>query len=155
MKKIILIIPMLLFIVLSVNAQTKKVKEKDLKGEWKLVIDIDKDDITDELDEEDNVFARLIVKSVAGIVDGVLDEIDIRFEFQSNQRLKITVNAFGEEDVEYSNWKINKRGELIIEDSDSFDSDDDYWLFQGDVLVAYDEDDDKPSKEVYLVNMDN
>ena len=82
-----------------------------------------------------------------------MDEIDIRFEFKSNNRLKVTVNAFGEEEVEYSTWKINSKGQLIIEEVDSFDSEEDYWLFEGDILVAYDDDDDEPSENVYLVNM--
>ena len=153
MKKLILIIPML-FLVLFVNAQKKKVKERDLDGVWKLIIKIDKEEVVDELDDEDNIFAKIIAKSVVGIVDDVLNEIDIRFEFKSNNRLKVTINAFGEEEVEYSAWKINSKGQLILEDVDSFDSEKDYWLFEGDILVAYDNDDDDPSENIYLVNMD-
>ncbi|MFT7035038.1 MAG: hypothetical protein ACJA2S_003559 [Cyclobacteriaceae bacterium] len=153
MKKLILIFPML-FLVLFADAQKKKVKERDLDGVWKLVIKIDKEEIADELDDEDNIFAKIIAKSVVGIVDDVLNEIDIRFEFKSNNRLKVTVNAFGEEEFEYSEWKINNKGQLIIENIDSFDSEEDYWLFEGDILVAYDNDDDGPSENIYLVNMD-
>lgn len=153
MKKLLLIAPMLV-LMLAANAQTRKVKEKDLKGTWKLVIDIDKEDIVDEMDEDDNVFARILVKSVVGFVDDILEEIDIWFEFQPNNELKITVNALGEEEVEYTEWRINNKGQLIIEDTDSFESDDEYWLFEGDVLVAFDKDDNKPEKQVYLVNMD-
>jgi len=144
----------MLFLVLFVNAQKKKVKERDLDGVWKLIIKIDKEEVVDELDDEDNIFAKIIAKSVVGIVDDVLNEIDIRFEFKSNNRLKVTINAFGEEEVEYSAWKINSKGQLILEDVDSFDSEKDYWLFEGDILVAYDNDDDDPSENIYLVNMD-
>ena len=151
MKKILLVLPILFFVV-SANAQTKKVKEKDLSGVWKLVIDIDKEDMTDELDEDDNVFARLIVKSVAGFVDGILDEIDIKFEFKSDNRLKVTVSALGEEETEYSDWRINSKGQLIIEESDSFNTDSDYWMFEGDVLVSYN-DDGSIEENIYLVNM--
>ena len=77
----------MLFLVLFANAQTKKVKEKDLNGVWKLVINIDQEEVADELDEEDNIFAKIIAKSVVGIVDDVLGEIDILFEFKSNNRL--------------------------------------------------------------------
>ena len=153
MKKILLVISML-FLVLFANAQTKKVKEKDLNGVWKLVINIDQEEVADELDEEDNIFAKIIAKSVVGIVDDVLGEIDILFEFKSNNRLKVTVNAFGEEEVEYSEWKINNKGQLIIEDVDSFDSEEDYWLLEGDILVSYNNGDDEPSNNIYLVNMD-
>lgn len=144
----------MLFLVLFANAQTKKVKEKDLNGVWKLVINIDQEEVADELDEEDNIFAKIIAKSVVGIVDDVLGEIDILFEFKSNNRLKVTVNAFGEEEVEYSEWKINNKGQLIIEDVDSFDSEEDYWLLEGDILVSYNNGDDEPSNNIYLVNMD-
>lgn len=155
MKKLIFIIP-LLFIVVFANAQSRKVKERDLKGTWKLNIDIDMDDIEDELEDEDNVFARIVLKSVSGLVDGILDELDIYFEFQDDGRLKVMVNGFGADEVEYSKWYINRRGELIIEDTDSFNTDrDDYWKFDGSILVAYDEDgrvDD--DARVYLVNVD-
>ena len=57
MKKLILIIPML-FLVLFANAQKKKVKERDLDGVWKMVIKIDKEEVADELDDEDNIFAK-------------------------------------------------------------------------------------------------
>ena len=155
MKKLILIVP-ILFMAFFANAQNKKVRESDLKGTWKLVIDIDMDDIEDELEDEDNVFARIVLKSVSGLVDGILDEIDIYFEFQSDGRLRVMVDAFGEDEVEYTDWYINKRGELVIEDTDSFNTDDDnYWMFNGDVLVAYDEDGElDDDARVYLINVD-
>ena len=152
MKTLAVILPILFVVNLS-QAQTRKVTEDKLKGIWKLVIDIDKDEVADEIQEEDGVFARLFVKSVLGFVDGVLDEVDIRFEFKSNNRLKVTVNALGEEETEYSEWYINKKGRLILKDTDSFKSDDDYWLFEGDVLVSYDDGSDQPEENVYLINM--
>jgi len=155
MKKLILIVP-LLFVVVFANAQNRKVKERDLIGTWRLVIDIDMDKIEDEMDEEDNVFARIVLRSVSGLVDGILDEIDIYFEFQDSGRLKVMVEVFGEDEVEYSEWYINRRGELIIEDTDSFNtSDDDYWMFEGELLVAYDDDGElDDDARVYLVNVD-
>jgi hypothetical protein len=154
MKKLILIIP-LLFTFVFVNAQYRKVKEKDVIGTWRLVIDIDMDKIEDEVDEDDNAFARIVVRSVSGLVDGILDNLDIYMEFRENGRLKVMVDAFGVEEVEYTEWSINRRGELIIEDSDSFNTDNEHWMFDGDLLVAYDDHGDlDDDAKVYLVNVD-
>lgn len=153
MKNILLLTSLMLFVV-SIQAQPRKVKERELEGRWKLVIDIDSEDFEDELDEEDGYFARLALQSVGGFVDGVLDAIDIEFEFMRNNEVKVIVSAFGNEDIEYSDWRINRRGELLIGDTDSFSSDDDdYWMFDGDLLVAYDDDDGMKS-QVYMVNID-
>ena len=134
-----------------------KVRRQDVEGKtWQLKIDI-KEEIEEELDEADDVFERIIVKSVAGFVDGILDGIDIYFEFRPDNDLKITVEALGEREIEWTTWYINRDGALVIEDTDSFDTDDDdIWLFVDDVLVAFDEDwdgdlDDQP---VYLVRID-
>ncbi len=152
MKKLILWLPLMVVLMASAEAQTKKVKEKDLKGVWKLVIDLENDEVKEELDDAD-VWERIFVKSVLGFVDDVLDEIDIRFEFESGNRLKVTVNALDEQETEYGTWKINKKGELILE-GDEIDSDHDYWLFSGDILVAFDRGSDEPERNVYLVKMD-
>jgi hypothetical protein len=155
MKKLILIIP-LLFAFGFVNAQYKKVKEKDVIGTWRLVIDVDMEKIEDEIDDEDNAFARIVIRSVSGLVDGILDNLDIYFEFKEGGRLKVMVDAFGVDDVEYTEWSINRRGELIIEDTDSFQSDDEYWMFDGDLLVAYgDGGEIDNDAKVYLVNVDS
>lgn len=152
MKKLILIIP-LLCCVLMVNGQTKKVKERDILGTWRLVIDLDAEDIEDELDEDDGFLARVMVQSVAGIVEGILDAIEIELEFRDDNEVRVLVDAFGATEIEYTDWHINRRGELVIGDTDSFHHDDDYWLFDGDILVAHDHHDDMEPR-VYLVNID-
>ena len=133
-----------------------KVREKDIAGKtWKLKIDID-DELQDEIDDDDSAFERLIIKSVSGFVDGILDGIDIYFEFQDDNELKITVDAFGDTEVEYTNWYINRDGALVIDDTDHFESDDEIWLFVDDVLVAFDKDwdGDLEDRSVYLVEME-
>lgn len=134
-----------------------KVTRKDVEGKtWQLKIDID-DELEDEIDDADSALERIIIKSVAGMVDGIIDGIDIYFEFKSNNELKVTVEAFGEREVEYTEWFINKDGALVIEDTDSFNSDDDnIWLMVDDVLVAFDEDwdGDLDDQNVYLVRID-
>ncbi len=148
---------MILGVISSAAIAQDKVRRSDVEGKtWKLKIDID-DELEEELDDADDAFERIIIKSVAGLVDGIIDGIDIYFEFMPNNELKITVEAFGEREVEYTEWYINKNGALVIEDTDSFDTDsDDIWLFVDDVLVAFDEDwdGDLDDQNVYLVRID-
>ncbi len=133
-----------------------KVREKDIAGKtWLLKIDID-DELQDEIDDADSAFERMIIKSVSGFVDGILDGIDIYFEFQDDNDLKITVDAFGDTEIEYTKWYINRDGALVIDDTDHFDADDEIWLFVDDVLVAFDKnwDGDLEDRSVYLVEIE-
>lgn len=154
MKKLIIILGLLIGFQ-SVYAQSK-VRERDLEGVWKMKISLSDDVFDEEIRDEDNVFARLILRATGNLVEGILDEIDIELEFRPNHECRIYVSAFGEEEVEYTEWYINGRGELYIDDSDSFKmGSDEYWMFEDDVLVAYEDgrplDDDAA---VYLVRID-
>ena len=126
----------MLVALVGVNVQAqKKVKERDLKGHWQMVFDFDEDFIEDELDEEDIPWlGKIVAQGVSGIVLSLLDEVDVRFEFQKNNRLKIMVDAFGEESEEYANWSIDSKGALILDEDDR---DDDIWLFDHGKLYAY------------------
>lgn len=120
------------------------------------MIDIDRDEVRGEIEDEDNLFAEILAKNLTNIVFDVIEEIDIRFEFLPDHRLRIETEVFGASDVEYTDWFINGDGELIIGDTDNFrvngDDDDGVWLREGDLLVAYDKDRHgrKKNKEVYL-----
>ncbi len=159
MKKTLLLAGLIGFVFSGAMAQ-KSVRKSDLEGVWKLVIDIDKEEIKRDIEDEDNVLAEIFAKSITSAVFGIIEEIDIRFEFLPDNRLRVETNVFGESDVEYSDWYINWDGELIIGDTDNVnvnsDDDDDYWLKDGDYLVAYDRDDSDrgKTKEVYLKRVD-
>ena len=84
-----------LVLLLGFSTQAQKVQEKDVIGTWKLVIDID-DELEEEAENADNVLEEVIIKSVSGLVSGIMDNIDIYFEFQKNNEVMITVDAFGE-----------------------------------------------------------
>jgi len=129
----------------------KKVKERDLKGHWKMVFDIDEDFVEDELQNNDIPWlGKLVAEGVSGFVFSILDDIDIRMEFQKNNKLKITVNAFGEEEVEYAHWHIDSKGALILDD-DEEDDDDDIWLLDRGNLYAYERHGSQLEKQpVYL-----
>ena len=125
MKRLLLTFCLIAFCSVSmVNAQSR-VKSKDLRGVWKLVIPFD--------EEGDTPGERVILNAV----EGLIDEIDIYFEFKKDNRVKVTTNAFGDEDVEYSEWHINKDGSLSIGGTDDFESGDSVWMFDGRRLASY------------------
>lgn len=143
----------LMVFVVGINAQAqKKVKERDLKGHWQMVFDFDKEFIEEELDEEEvHWLGKIIASGVSGIVLDILDEVDIRFEFQANNRLKIMVNVFDEEEVEYASWYIDHNGGLILDDDDH---DDDIWLFDHGKLYSYEKHNGRLERQpVYLVRV--
>ena len=148
MKSIALGLSLALLFGLNVQAQ-KKVKERDLKGQWKMVFDIDEDFIEEEIEAEDLPwFGNLVAESVSGLVFNILDEIDVQFEFQDNHKLKIMVHVFGEDEVEYAKWYIDSKGALILDDDDR---DDDVWLFDRGRLVAYERENGRLERQpVYL-----
>jgi len=153
-KRILTLTLLMAAITFSVTAQ-KKLKYSDLEGKkWKLTIDI-AEEIEEELDESDSFFERLVIKSVSGLVDNILDEIDIYFEFEKDNELKVTVYAFGDREVEYTEWWINKDGALVIDDTDNFKSrHNSKWYLVDDIIVAYDSDDrDMRDANVYLVDV--
>ena len=142
------IITTLLMIGISLGAYAQsKVQEKDILGEWKLVIDV-RDEIEDDIREEDNWLAERFAKAVANFALDIIDELDIRMDFREDGEVKIYVDVFGVHETEYASWKINKDGALEIEDdwrgrerrSRKFDisSDHDVWMMDGKKLVAYD-----------------
>ena len=152
MKKAILLITIL---SMGFASQAQKIKEKDIHGTWKLVINIE-EAMEEEADEADTMLEEVFINAISGFVGGIIDDIDIYFDFKSNNRLKITVNAYDETETEYGEWYINKRGYLVIEDIDdndrfSLDSDDDEWKLIDGILVTDDHEDDR---NVYMAKVD-
>ena len=136
----------------------QKISEKDLIGTtWKLEIDVDLalEEAERELEEEDNLLGEIILSGVSGLVEGVIDNIDIYFEFREDNELKVFVEAFGKDDVDYTYWRITRRGELLIENSEHFNTDDDgsYWVYDDGIFIQDDLDEDDDAK-VFLVKMD-
>ncbi len=157
MKRTLLLIGLLVFTYASVNAQ-KRVKESDLKGVWKLVIDVDKDEVREEIEDEDNIVAQIFAETVTDFAFNIIEKIDIRFEFLPDNRLRVEANVLGESEVDYSEWHINKDGELWISDSvhfntnDDDDNDNDFWLMEDGRLVSYEKDGSgkKRNKSIYM-----
>jgi hypothetical protein len=139
----------------ALEAQNK-INEKALIGVWQLKFDVTEDDIKKAAEDEDNLFAKALIKGVASFVGGILEEIDIKFEFKPNNKALVIVNAFDEKnDEEYTNWEITKDGYLIIGDTKNFQTDNDSkWRLEDGILVEVEtnKSNDK-DKKVYMVKV--
>ena len=137
---LVLVTAVFLFVGNSANAQ-RPVRSSDLRGTWRLVFDVD--------EEADTAMGRVVLNAV----DGFLDELDIRFEFRRNGELKVETNAFGDTEEEYSEWRINSEGQLILGETEHVHSDDTVWMRDGRRLVAYEYDEEgrlNRKESVYL-----
>ncbi len=145
-----------LILLLGYSTQAQKVQEKDILGTWKLVIDIE-EELDNEADEADTMLEEIIIKSVSGLVSGIMENIDIYFEFKKGGRVNVTVDAYDEVEEEKGTWYINKRGYLVIEDIDNDDNnihisaDDDEWKLIDGLLISDDHEDDR---NVYMTKVD-
>lgn len=141
MKTAIFTLLLMFLIAPGVDAQSK-IKQRDLRGAWKLVVDIDKE-------QGDNAIER----AALGAVDGLLSGVDVTFQFEKNNELKMTIYVFGEEEVEYTNWEFTDDGGVYIGDNEHVEIEDTVWYLEGEKLIARNEnkehrDYDEP--EVYL-----
>lgn len=157
MKKTILPLILLFLTASAYHAQAQsKVSSKELIGNWKLIIDLDEEfeKAKEDMEDEDSFIGEIVLSSVSGLVSGVLDQIEIYMDFQPDGEVRVIVEAFGEREIEYSEWSIDKKGRLFISDTKSFSTDDsDYWLMEDGVLLLF-EDDDRRTENVYMVNLD-
>ncbi|PIB34782.1 hypothetical protein BFP72_04865 [Reichenbachiella sp. 5M10] len=141
-----------------VEAQPKKVKTRDLNGVWQLKIDLGEEFLEEEMEDEDNAFARVILQATGSFVNGILDELDIRFEFLPDNRCMVYVSAFDSDtEIEEARWEINRDGQLVISDTDSFQtSDEEYWMMQDDILIAMKDGEVlEDDARIYMVRLDN
>lgn len=159
MKKILTLLLLLVastqFSQAQVSAPAEKMSERTVLGKWKMVIEMD--EVVAELDkkakESETVFEEAIVKMVSGVMEGVMDRVNIYLEFKSNGTAYVYVDAFDEEaEREETNWYV-KGNRLYVEDTDNFESNmKGYWEYKDGVLVLENDDDDNVS--VYMVRID-
>lgn len=142
-----------MFITCSIVLGQKTVKEKDILGNWKLVIEVDDvlNEAKESLDQDDEFLGKIILSSVSGFVETILDEIEIYLEFKKGGELIINIGAFGEEGEEYSSWSIDKNGRVVISDTEKIQTDNNFWILKDGILVNAENDGEK---YVYMVNID-
>jgi hypothetical protein len=149
---ILLLLPALL-VGAQVSAQ-QKVSEKDVVGKWKLVIDLG-ETMEREAEQADSFLAEVIISATSGILEGILGNMDIQFDFRKNKDVVITVNAFGKTDESTTTWFINAKGYLQIQDvkgkrPEVRMSSDDEWLIKDGKLLTKAQDEDV---KVYLTRV--
>lgn len=140
----------------SAQAQDR-MYEKDIMGTWKMIIDID--EVMNKLDKEATdsewVLAELLLESVSGIAEGVMDNIDIYIDINRGGDATIMVDAFDAwSENEDTEWYI-KNNRLCIANTKNFNSDKEgYWVMRDDVLFFENHDGDD-EVTVYMVRVDN
>ena len=142
---------LLVMVCASLSAQSK-VREKDILGEWDLVIDLKevRDEVEEELEEEESWLARRFASGISSFAMDIVEKIDIKFDFRKDGEVKLSINIVGEREVEYLDWSINDDGQLIIEDKDhdrrddrrstnsfDFSDDDDVWMMKNGKLQVF------------------
>ncbi len=156
MKKITLLFAMSTMI-LSTSYSQDRMSESDIIGTWKMVIELDEvvEELEEEADDAETLLGQVILESVSGIVEGVMDNIDIYIEFERNGDATVMVEAFDSaDDDEDTEWYI-KNNRLYLEDTDSFDSDDDdYWVLDDGILYLESDDNDE-DVEIYMIRVDD
>jgi hypothetical protein len=142
---------LILALVFSLGMAQSPIKERKLMDQWELKIDIEK--AIEEEAKEMNLFEKMVAGAVSGFVDEALSSIQMVFEFQSNDRVKLTViggdDAPTIEDLRYTLIE----GKLYIEDFDSDNAKldfDGYWMWQDDRLVNFDKD-GAMNKNVFMI----
>jgi len=153
MKKIAFLFLAALLSSSLMNAQSK-VKDRDVLGEWKLHVDLQKE-IQDK-DSDLNFLEKALVGAVSGIVTTAMNHVDIRFDFKRNNEviLKIYNKDEDKTEIEILKWFINKQGQLEIDDLDNDHVNvqhDGAWMLLDKQLVAVE--DGKVKQAVYLKKM--
>ena len=153
MKKIALLCMVALLSSSFVSAQSK-VKDRDVLGEWKLHVDLQKE-IQDK-DSDLNFLEKALVGAVSGIVTTAMNHVDIRFDFKRNNEVILKIHNKDEDktETEILKWFINKQGQLEIDDLDNDHVNvqhDGAWMLLDKQLVAVE--DGKVKQAVYLEKM--
>ena len=136
---LLLLVVVAVLLPASVNAQSV-IHEKDLIGStWKMDV---------ELETRGKNALERIALAAAG---GMLDDVDIRFSFQEENVLTVSVNIFGEaEEDETTDWYIDAEGGLVLGETDTFDSNNTVWMLEDGELVAHDRDGGSDDAQVKL-----
>ena len=153
MKKIALLCMVALLSNSFVSAQSK-VKDRDVLGEWKLHVDLQKE-IQDK-DSDLNFLEKALVGAVSGIITTAMNHVDIRFDFKRNNEVILKIYNKDEDttETETLKWFINNQGQLEIDDLDNDHVNvqhDGAWMLLDKQLVAVEG--GKIEQAVYLEKM--
>lgn len=124
-----------------------KTKEKDILGKWKLHLDIS-EKIKEETEDEEGL-GKAFARGIGSLVDELVSEVEITFEFKKNNVLIVTQNNDwddeDENEIEEYTWKIDRKGRIqtnSIKNKGLKVDDHEGWMLKGGKLIPMDKDDD-------------
>lgn len=130
----------------------QKINPKDLYGQWKLHIDIQ--EAMKEAADDRIFIENVLISGVSDMVESILNEVTVTFDFQKNNELVLTIAITIEDtetEVENLKWNLNSKNQLIIADNDHVQlQNEGFWLLKNGVLINFDEQGDF-QEHVYLV----
>jgi archaellum component FlaF (FlaF/FlaG flagellin family) len=132
----------------------QKISPKDLYGQWKLHIDIQ--EAMKEAADDRSFIENVLISGVSDMVESILNEVTVTFDFQKNNELVLTIAITIEDtetEVENLKWNLNSKNQLIIEDIDNDQvqlQNEGFWLLKNGVLINFDEQGDF-QEHVYLL----
>ncbi len=147
----------LLVSLFSVFAFSQKINEKDILGKWKLQIDIKKQ--IDKESKEMGLFEKIVIKSMSNMIESIIEEIDITFDFYKKGKLTLIVDVLDgrtPKEIETLNWYLDSNSNIIIDDIKSEKvtiNNDGYWKMVNDEMHFYE--DDSEIEKVRLVRFIN
>lgn len=145
------------FLMVGSFSFSKNKEEKAILGKWKLEINL-KEQLK-EASEDLNLFEKLVVRSVSGLVQSVWEDIDVTFEFKKNQQLMLYIEVDLEEketEVETLSWKIDADGKIFIADIQNEKvkiSNDGYWKLKEGKLLFYNAEDEL-EENIFMLKKD-
>ena len=150
MKRLFTTIACSILLLGALSAQTK-VSEKDVWGTWRFHLKLNEVAKSDTADL--NFLEKAVVGAVSGIVDTVMEQLDIQFNFKKSRELVVVVHEHEtkkktEQSIE---WFINAKGQLEISDlkNDKVNIDNDgVWMMLNRRLVPVEN--GKATKGIYL-----
>lgn len=125
----------------TVSAQ-ESVTEGRLLGEWRMMINVE-EEIRKEADQE-GFLTKMFLNGISGMVQGILDDIDIQMTFKKDGILELVALYDGQvDDVETLSWRIDEKGHLYIDDFKNERvsiENDGYWMWENGRLISFEED---------------
>lgn len=124
-----------------------KTKEKNILGKWKLHLDISKKIKQETKDEEG--LGKAFARGIGSLVDELVSEVEITFEFKKNNVLIVTQNNnWNDEDkveIEEYTWEIDKKGRIktiSLKNKHLSVDNNEGWILKNKRLIPMDKDDD-------------
>ena len=131
-------------LVSTITFSQSKVKEKDVIGEWKFHLNLDKA-IERETKDSDGI-EKIFVEGILNTVNKLVEKVDIKFHFKKNNILVVTQNSLSDyisETEKTYKWKITKDGKLVTDEIDDdklkVNSKSNTWMLKNGNLVSVDD----------------